>query len=68
MTSRVSRFAPTCLASLITLLTLGTAHADEVQVAVAANFAGPFQQIAAGFATATGHQATVSTGSTGRAS
>jgi molybdate transport system substrate-binding protein len=40
--------------------------ADEVQVAVAANFAGPFQQIAAGFATATGHQAVVSTGSTGK--
>lgn len=40
--------------------------ADEVQVAVAANFAGPFQQIAAGFQAATGHQAVVSTGSTGK--
>lgn len=44
----------------------GHAQADEVQVAVAANFAGPFQQIAAGFAAATGHQAVVSTGSTGK--
>ena len=40
--------------------------ADEVQVAVAANFAGPFQQIATGFQAATGHQAIVSTGSTGK--
>jgi molybdate transport system substrate-binding protein len=43
-----------------------SAQADEVHVAVAANFAGPFQQIAAGFAAATGHQAVVSTGSTGK--
>lgn len=42
------------------------ARADEVHVAVAANFAGPFQQIASGFAAATGHQAVVSTGSTGK--
>lgn len=42
------------------------ARAGEVQVAVAANFAAPFQQIAAGFAAATGHQAIVSTGSTGK--
>ncbi len=40
--------------------------ADEVQVAVAANFAGPFQQIATGFQAATGHQVIVSTGSTGK--
>lgn len=41
-------------------------QADEVQVAVAANFAAPFQQIASGFQTATGHQVVVSTGSTGK--
>jgi len=47
-------------------LSSGPCRADEVQVAVAANFAAPFQQIAAGFAAATGHQAVVSTGSTGK--
>lgn len=42
------------------------ARADEVQVAVAANFAGPFQKIAADFAAQTGHKAVVATGSTGK--
>lgn len=42
------------------------ALADEVQVAVAANFAGPFQKIAAGFAADTGHKAVAITGSTGK--
>lgn len=42
------------------------ALADEVQVAVAANFAGPFQKIAADFAADTGHKAVVITGSTGK--
>lgn len=42
------------------------ARADEVQVAVAANFAAPFQQIATGFTNATGHQVIVVTGSTGK--
>jgi molybdate transport system substrate-binding protein len=45
---------------------LTSARADEVQVAVAANFAGPFAQIATGFTAATGHQAVMSTGSTGK--
>lgn len=40
--------------------------ADEVKVAVAANFAGPFQKIAADFTAETGHVAVVSTGSTGK--
>lgn len=43
-----------------------SAQADQVQVAVAANFAGPFQKIAADFAAATGHTAVVITGSTGK--
>jgi molybdate transport system substrate-binding protein len=43
-----------------------SAQADEVKVAVAANFAGPFQKIAADFAAETGHSAVVSTGSTGK--
>lgn len=42
------------------------AHADEVKVAVAANFAGPFQKIAADFAAESGHTAVVSAGSTGK--
>lgn len=57
------RHALLCAAAL---LIGASAQADEVQVAVAANFAGPFQQIAAGFQAATGHQAVVSTGSTGK--
>jgi len=44
----------------------GGAQAGEVKVAVAANFAGPFQKIAADFAAETGHSAVVSTGSTGK--
>ena len=42
------------------------AWADDVQVAVAANFAGPFQKIAAEFAAETGHKAIAVTGSTGK--
>jgi molybdate transport system substrate-binding protein len=42
------------------------AWAGEVQVAVAANFAGPFARIAADFAAETGHKAISITGSTGK--
>jgi molybdate transport system substrate-binding protein len=42
------------------------AWAGEVQVAVAANFAGPFQKMAADFAVDTGHKAVSITGSTGK--
>jgi molybdate transport system substrate-binding protein len=52
--------------SLICALALGVcAHAAEVTVAVAANFAAPMQQIARAFAQDTGHQAVVSLGATG---
>lgn len=61
---KLARHLLSCCA--LALLGMAPAHADEVQVAVAANFAGPFQQIAAGFTAATGHQAVVSTGSTGK--
>ncbi|WP_341674811.1 molybdate ABC transporter substrate-binding protein [Niveibacterium sp. SC-1] len=44
----------------------GLAQAAEVQVAVAANFAGPFEKIAADFAAETGHKAIASVGSTGK--
>lgn len=57
---------PALMASFGWIGLVDTSQADEVQVAVAANFAAPFQQIAAGFAAATGHQAVVSTGSTGK--
>ena len=43
-----------------------SAQANQVQVAVAANFAGPFQKIAADFAADTGHTAVAITGSTGK--
>lgn len=42
------------------------AHAGEVQVAVAANFAGPLARIGEGFTAATGHGLKVSSGATGR--
>lgn len=43
-----------------------TASADEVQVAVAANFTAPMQQIAAQFEKDTGHKAVLAFGATGK--
>ena len=55
------------LASLIAILTVvGTAHAGEVQVAVAANFAGPMEKLAEQFQRDTGHKAVVASGATGK--
>jgi len=55
------------LASLAFVLTvIGSAHAGEVQVAVAANFAGPMEKLAAGFERDTGHKAVVASGATGK--
>lgn len=51
---------------LIALLCAAAAHAGEVQVAVAANFAGPLAQIAEGFTAATGHTLKISAGATGK--
>lgn len=48
------------------LFAASLAQADEVLVAVAANFAGPMAKIAEGFAGATGHVARISTGATGK--
>ena len=50
------------------LLTLASslAHAGEVQVAVAANFAGPIAKIGEAFTAATGHTLKVSAGATGK--
>lgn len=53
------------LAGVLSLMAW-SAQADQVHVAVAANFAGPFQKIAADFAAATGHTAVVISGSTGK--
>jgi molybdate transport system substrate-binding protein len=54
----------------VTLAALGlfgtNAQADQVSVAVAANFAAPMQKIAAAFTQDTGHHAVVSIGSTGK--
>jgi len=55
------RFLPVLLS-----LSAGAAGAAQVQVAVAANMAAPMQKIAADFARATGHEAVVAVGSTGR--
>lgn len=59
------RVAVRCVAWVLALSAL-SAQADEVTVAVAANFSGPAQKIAAAFAAATGHKATVVVGSTGK--
>jgi molybdate transport system substrate-binding protein len=54
-------------ASVLAVVTcLGTAHAGEVQVAVAANFAGPMEKLAAQFQKDTGHKAVLASGATGK--
>lgn len=58
---RVRRF---CTALLLCLPL--AAMADEVQVAVAANFTAPMQKIAADFARDTGHRAVLAFGATGK--
>jgi molybdate transport system substrate-binding protein len=53
----------------VLVLGLGAAslvHADEVQVAVAANFAVPMKEIAVSFEQATGHKVLSTVGSTGK--
>lgn len=48
------------------LLAATVAHADEITVAVAANFTAPFNKIAAEFEKETGHKVSTSFGSTGK--
>ena len=55
-----------CLVALLALLACASVLADEVQVAVAANFTAPMKLIAAEFEKDTGHQAVLSFGSTGK--
>jgi molybdate transport system substrate-binding protein len=50
----------------LTATIAGFAQADEVQVAVAANFTAPMQQIAAQFEKDSGHKAVLSFGATGK--
>lgn len=66
MTIRASRFAPVCLTSLLAVFAIGAAQADEVQVAVAANFTAPIQAIAADFEKDTGHKLIAAYGATGQ--
>ena len=66
MTPRASRFAPAALMSLLAVCTAGSAQADEVQVAVAANFTAPLQAIAADFEKDTGHKLIAAYGATGQ--
>jgi len=55
------------IAGLLATLTLAAgAHAGEVQVAVAANFTAPMQQIAAAFEQDTGNKAVLAFGATGK--
>lgn len=53
------------LVAVLALFSTG-ASAETVQLAVAANFAGPVKQIVADFEQSTGHKAVVSTGATGK--
>ena len=50
----------------LTVTIAGLSHADEVQVAVAANFTAPMQQIATQFEKDSGHKATLAFGATGK--
>ena len=57
---------PTALALSLLAVLATSAHADEVAVAVAANFTTPMQKIAAQFEKDTGHKAVLSFGATGK--
>jgi molybdate transport system substrate-binding protein len=50
----------------LTAACIATVQADEVQVAVAANFTAPMQQIAVQFEKETGHKAVLAFGATGK--
>ncbi len=54
------------LAALLFTVASSLASADEVQVAVAANFTAPMQKIAADFEKDTGHKAVLAFGATGK--
>ena len=58
--------APTAFAALIGCFAVRGAQADEVQVAVAANFTAPIQAIASDFEKDTGHKLIAAYGATGQ--
>lgn len=60
------RLALKSLAGLVAALAINTAFADEVQVAVAANFTAPIQAIAKDFEKDTGHKLVAAFGATGQ--
>ena len=57
---------PNVLAALMGCFAFATAQADEVQVAVAANFTAPIQAIASDFEKDTGHKLIAAYGATGQ--
>ena len=65
MTSLRTRGLPVLIAAGCAALSLN-ANADEVLVAVAANFTGPLAKIGEGYTAATGHTLKVSSGATGK--
>jgi len=54
------------LCSLLLFIFVGACSAQEVQVAVAANFAAPMKEIARGFEISSGYKAALSVGATGK--
>lgn len=52
--------------AVLALAAAGQARADDVVVAVAANFAAPLARMADGFTAATGHRLRISSGATGK--
>lgn len=66
MNSCARTFIPTALAALIGCFASASAQADEVQVAVAANFTAPIQAIARDFQQDTGHKLIAAYGATGQ--
>ena len=66
MTARARPFVPSVLAIFIGCSAFTSAQADEVQVAVAANFTAPIQAIASDFEKDTGHKLIAAYGATGQ--
>ena len=66
MNVRVRSFTPGALAALIGCLAVTGVQADEVQVAVAANFTAPIQAIASDCEKDTGHKLIAAYGATGQ--
>lgn len=66
MNVRARPFIPAALAVLIGCTAFTSVQADEVQVAVAANFTAPIQAIASDFEKDTGHKLIAAYGATGQ--